>query len=547
MKNTFFGITFGALFLLFAGTAVAQPTILDKSSDQVKLFNAGQAFNGGDYVKALNLYKEVQANKPNDAAVAYHVGECQFALKDYDDALSSFEKAKGLAANAHPDLNLMLGKSYQVKGQTDKAIEVLKEFLASAPSDNKRKDGDCHLKQCENAKALKAKPVNVTVTNVGPTINSPYDDKRPSITADGQTMIFSSRRPEGKSSEIDKEGDSNYFEDIYLATWNAEKQNWGEGDLIKGSVNSPGHDAVCSISPDGKQMFIYQNDIETGTLGGDILVSKRSSSGKWGSPRNMGKIINTSYFEDGGILTADGKKFYIMSERGQDLPYNNQRGFGNSDIWVADKSGKSNWAKPNNLGNVINSEFDEGSPYPVGDGKTLYFCSNGPGSMGGYDIFKTTFENGSWSAPVNMGYPINTIGNETSFILAPDGKTAYIASDREGTLGERDIWAVDMTELMKPKAALPIPKSVLRGTVFDANGVPATAEISVYDESGAKVATVQSNASGNYEVQLDGGKNYETRIEIAGFKKIAEKFELKNGAEGGPAFELVKHFILYKE
>jgi len=543
MKN----ILLCAAVFFFSLQAFAQPSILDKSGDQVKLFNASQAYNGGDYVKALNLYKEVQANKPNDPVLAYHVGECYFAMEQYDEALESLEKAKGLSSTAHPDLNLMLGRTYQVKGMTDKAIEALNSYKSITTAESKLKEAEYYLSQCNNAKALMAKPLKVTVTNVGPTVNSPYDDKRPNLLPDGSMMIFSSRRPEGKTSQIDKEGDSKYFEDIYMAAWNAEKQSWNEAELIKGSVNTPGYDAVCSISPDGKQLFIYQNDPESGSSGGDIVVSKRSSSGKWGGPRNMGKIINTSYFEDGGVLAPDGSKFYLISERGQDLPYNNQKGYGRGDIWIADKVGKSDWAKPNNAGADINSEYDEGGVSFAPDGKTMYFCSNGPGSMGGYDVFKSTWDGSKWSKPVNMGYPVNTINNETSFHIAPDGKTAYIASDREGTLGDRDIWIVDISELVKPKEKMPIPKSVLRGTVFDGNGKAVVADVVIYDESGAKVGSATSSASGNYEVELDGARNYEARIELPGFKRVSEKFELKQGTEGGPAFELVKHYILYKE
>ncbi|TND09995.1 MAG: tpn50 [Bacteroidetes bacterium] len=547
MKNLSFRTAILAIVMLLPVFSGAQPNLLDKGGDQVKLFNASQAFNGGDYVKALNLYKEVQANTPNVGSLAYHVGECYYMMRQYDEALESLEKAKALDANSHVELNLMLGKTYQVKGQTDKAIEALNAFKAASTNDLKKKETDYHLSQCNNAKTLMAKGSNVTITNVGASVNSPYDDKRPSITADGKTMIFTSRRPEGKTSTVDKEGDSGYFDDIYLCTWNEEKQIWNDAELIKGSVNSAGHDASCSISPDGKLLYIYQNNAETGSSGGDIYVSKRGSAGKWGSPKNMGKKINTSYFEDNAVMMPDASKLFIMSERGQDLPWKGQKGFGRSDIWICDKVGKSDWNFPMNAGAEINSEYDEGGMSFSPDGKTLYFCSNGPGSMGGYDIFKSTFENGKWGAPVNMGYPINTIYNDKIFIVAPDGKTAYIDSDREGSIGDRDLWIADITDIMKPKAKLPIPKSVLKGTIFDGNGVAVVTEVAIYDESGAKVTSVQSSSSGNYEVQLDGGKTYEARLEMSGFKKISEKVELKQGPEGGPAFELVKHYILYKE
>jgi Tol biopolymer transport system component len=372
-------------------------------------------------------------------------------------------------------------------------------------------------------------------------VNSPYDDKRPSITADGKTMIFTSRRPEGRSDRVDNDGDSKYFEDIYECGWDSLKMTWADANLAKGSVNSEGHDAACSISPDGKQLFMYVNNPDD-ARGGEIYASKKSGSGKWGTPKNMGKGINTSYFEDGAVLSPDGNTLYFMSERGQDLPYKGQKGYGRSDIWMAKKDGKG-WGDAVNLGPTINTEYDEGGIFPAPDGKTLYFCSNGHNSMGGYDIFMTRFENGAWTTPVNMGYPINSISNERMFLLSKDGRSAYVDSDREGGLGERDIWIIDMTGMMPKKKEGPIT-SLLTGTVYNGDGKPMDATISVA-ENGAAVKEGKS-ASGNYQLELVGDKTYEITVSAPGYKTVKESVKLAADKDGA-TFELVKHFILYKE
>lgn len=529
------------LFLFIAGTASAQNAI-DKGADEVKLFNAGQAFNAGDYLKALNLYKEVQNTNPNDASIAFHVGECEFYLEEYEKAEDAFEKAKSLNASAHTDINFMLGRCYQRKGQIDEAMtEYTAAKSLNMANPTKSKEIDYFMNQCQTAKTMMANPKPVQITNLGAAVNSPYDDKRPSITADGATMIFTSRRPEGKSDRVDNEGDNKYYEDIYECPWDSAKMTWGEADLARGSVNSEGHDAACSISPDGKQLFMYVNDPEN-ARGGEIFSAKKSGSGKWGTPKNMGKGINTSYFEDGAVLSPDGNTLYFMSERGQDLPYKGQKGYGRSDIWMAKKDG-SKWGEAVNLGPTINTEYDEGGIYPAPDGKTLYFCSNGHNSMGGYDIFMTRWENNKWTTPVNMGFPINSISNERMFILSKDGKSAYVDSDRQGGLGERDIWIVDMTGMMAKKKEGPV-MSLITGTVYNGDGKAIDANISVA-ESGAEVKTATSTG-GNYQLELVGDKTYEITVSAAGYKTVKETVKLDADKEGG-TFETVKHFILYKE
>lgn len=531
-----------AVLILFATAPAFAQNVVDKGADELKLFNAAQAFNAGDYLKALNLYKEVQNTNPNDAAIAFHVGECQFYLEEYEKAQDAFEKAKSLNASAHPDINFMLGRCYQRKGKIDEAMaEYTAAKSLNMANATKSKEIDYYMNQCQTAKTMMANPKPVQITNLGAAVNSPYDDKRPSITADGATMIFTSRRPEGKSDRVDNDGDQKYFEDIYECPWDSAKMTWGEANLARGSVNSEGHDASCSISPDGKQLFMYVNNPED-ARGGEIYSSKKSGSGKWGTPKNMGKGINTSYFEDGAVLSPDGNTMYFMSERGQDLPYKGQKAYGRSDIWMVKKEGKD-WGDAVNLGPNVNTEHDEGGIFPAPDGKTLYFCSNGHNSMGGYDIFMTRFENNQWTVPVNMGFPINSISNERMFILSKDGKSAYVDSDREGGLGERDIWIVDMTGLMAKKKDGPIT-SLITGTVYNGDGKAIDADISV-TESGSPVKTAKS-AGGNYQLELVGDKTYEITVSAAGYKTVKETVTLAADKEGG-TFETVKHFILYKE
>jgi Tol biopolymer transport system component len=537
------------LFILicFSASSFAQKNVIEKSEEQVKMFNAQQKFYGGDYPGALAIYKDVLAEKPNDANVIGRIAECYFAMNNLTEAQENAEKAKGIDEKAYENTSLILGKIYHMDGKLDEALTEFNFFKNLVGEGKKAEESEIknYIAQVTTAKEMIAKPVDVKVENLGDNINSEYDDKAPMVSADGKTLIFTSRRP-GKTSALDKEGDGRYFEDIYVSHWDTIKKNWGDAELIPGSINTEGHDACTSISPDGKNIYIYKNDIEGESRGGDIYVSRLSSSGKWGAAKSMGKPINTTYFEGGGCIAPDGKTFYFISER--------PGGFGHADIYVLKKETRTEWGKPENIGGDVNTSEDEGGLFLAPDGKTLFFTSKGHNSMGGYDIFKTVNENGKWTKPVNLGYPINTVSNDLCFSLAIDAKTGYITSDRKAGLGERDVYKVDLSNYpvlekeMKAKAVNTGPTmAILRGDVFNAtDGKAMEAEIMIFDENGQKVgSTTSSIEGGEYFITLEANKSYQIKINMEGYKPIDEKVDIKAAKEG--ATTVVKHYLLYKK
>jgi Tol biopolymer transport system component len=537
----------GLYIVLFLSTSLlAQKNVIEKSEDQVKMFNAQQKYYAGDYMGALNIYKDLLAGKANDPVIIGHIAECYFAMNAFTDAQENAEKAKSIDEKAFEHTSLILGKIYHQNGKLDSALTEFNFFKALVGEGKKAEESEInkYITQVTTAKELIAKPVDVKVEDLGDNINSEFDDKSPMVSADGKTLIFTSRRP-GKTSALDKEGDGKYFEDIYVSHWDTLKKMWGDAELIPGSINTEGHDAGTSISPDGKNIYIYKNDIEGESRGGDIYVSKLSSSGKWGAAKSMGKPINTTYFEGGGCISPDGKSFYFISER--------PGGFGHSDIYVIKKETKTEWGKPENIGADINTSEDEGGLFLAPDGKSLFFTSKGHNSMGGYDIFKTVNENGKWTKPVNLGYPINTVSNDLCFSVGIDAKTGYFTSDRKGGLGERDIYKVDLTNYpvfekdMKVKVIDNGPKmAILKGDVFNAtDGKAMEAEIVIYDAAGQKVGSTLSSAEGGeYFITLEANKTYEVKINMEGYKPIDEKVDIKAAKEG--ATTVVKHYLLYK-
>ncbi len=520
--------------------------VFDKGSDAAKMILAEQKFYALDYVGALAIYKDVLVNKPTDANVIFHVAECHYELKQAKEAREYAEKAKSIDPKANVNNSLLLGKIYQQEDMKDEALAEYTAFKAGAGSKSiQESDVDMYILQVNTAKELMAAPIDVKVENMGDVINSEFEDKGPMVSADGKTLIFTSQRP-GKSSAVNPD-DGMYFEDIYISRWDTLKKMWGDAELIPGSLNTEGQDAATSISPDGKQIFLFKNDIEAESRGGDVYVSRLSSSGKWGAPKSMGKPINTTYAELGACISPDGKTLYFVSER--------QGGIGNADIWMVKRKTRTEWEKPVNLGEAVNTKEDDAGIFLAPDGKTLFFTSKGHNSMGGYDIFKTINEGGKWSTPVNMGYPINTIYNDFCFSLSVDAKTGYIASNRKGGLGGRDVYKVDLSNYavlekdMKKKTEADGPvMAILKGDIFDAGaGSGMEAEILVFDETGAEKvgSTTSSEGSGEYFLTLLAGKTYTVKIDVKGYKPVEEKVEIKAAKEG--ATSIVKHYLLYKK
>ncbi|MFY9310357.1 MAG: tetratricopeptide repeat protein [Bacteroidia bacterium] len=540
-------ITYLTVLVMFSVCTVSAQKAIQKSEEMIKMFNAEQRFYAGDYQGALNVYNDVLKTKPNDANVIYHIAECHFKLGQYPLALENVKKAKSIDPKGNDEISLLLGQLYHMEGNLDEALAEFTAYKALIGNNSKKlkeSDIELYLSQVNTAKTLMATSVNVKVENATDIINSEYDEKAPSITADGKTLIFTSRRP-GKSSALDIEGDKKYFEDIYIARWDSVKKGWGAAELLPGTINTEGHDACSSISPDGKEIFIYKNDIDGESRGGDIYTSKISSSGKWGAPKPLGKPVNTTYFEGGACIAPDGNTLYFVSER--------PGGYGHADIYMAKRKDRTTWDVPVNLGADVNTAEDEGGIFLAPDGKTLFFTSQGYNSMGGYDIFKTVNEGGKWSKPVNLGYPINTINNDMSLTLSADAQTGYFISDRKGGLGDLDIYKLDLVHYpvlekdMKYKTDSMPAMGILKGTVFNAtDGTALEAEVVIMDEAGAKVgSTMSSTGGGDYFITLSTGKVYEVKIELEGYKPISEKVEIK-ATKGMGSPTLVKHYLLYK-
>lgn len=497
-----------------------------------------------DYNGALRIYREIYQDNPSDAKLCYLMGKCHVDLQNMEQAISFLNKAKKLKPDVAKDLHFLLGEAYQYLGKLDSAIIEYTAYKSTLKGSALNNDPVVDLlSQSETAKSLMEHPVNVVIKNMGLDINSEFDDGMPSITADGKTLILTSRRPDTKGGGIDP-NTGQYYDDIYLATWNDDKAKWNVAEDVEGDLNTNGHDACLSISPDGSTIFVYRN-IPKITGSGDIFYSTKRPDGKWTKPKSLAKPLNSSFFESSACIAPDGSALYFVSER--------NGGYGNADIWRSKKLGKNEWEKPVNLGPVINTEDDELGVFLHPDGKTLFFTSKGHKGMGGYDVFMTQMKaDSSWTEPVNLGYPINSTKDDIYFVMTADGKKAYISSRKDGGNGGADIYEIDMSNYTFPMkiegqetATIENFLSILKGSVIESSAAQMLdAAIVIKDIASGKETKLTTDENGDYFITLKGDQEYEITVDKEGYKKYSEKITLPFDKE--KTYTLVKLIVLEK-
>jgi len=500
----------------------------------------------GDYKMAIDFYLKANQFNPNNAVLNYKIGVCYLKSVSQEKALDFLLKAEKLNPFVAPDIDYMKGRAYHYNLKFDEAIKSYKKYRNKlSPKDLPihRKKIEKRISECKVGIELIKNPVRAFIDNAGENINSSYPDYSPLITADGSMMIFTSRR-EGTTGDQRSPQDHQYFEDIYIS-YNTDGE-WSKAENMGKPLNTKDNDATVGLSPDGQKLFTYIGK----SNGGDILVSDLEGE-EWSKPTDkpMKKYINSDYHEAAASFSFDGKTMYFTS----DNPENN---FGQHDIFMTSwDEEKERWGPATNLGNTINTEYDEKGVFMHPDGRTIFFSSTGHDGMGGFDIFKTTMDDdGNWSKPENIGYPINTPGNDRFFVIDASGKKGFYASDKTGGYGEHDIYIITFLGPEKPMVqsndniliasiANPITETfveksvavetmrltILKGTILDAfTNKPVAAEIEIVDNEKNQVISVSksNSATGAYLVSLPSGKNYGIAVKSEGYLFHSENFNI---------------------
>jgi outer membrane protein OmpA-like peptidoglycan-associated protein len=392
-------------------------------------------------------------------------------------------------------------------GQFDKALTAVNQFLQNKTL-NERSIKAGRYRQSvfqfaiEYAKQHPSKNYVFEPKNLGDSINTEYGEYYPSITIDGKKLIFTRRI---KSDE-----------DFYECTLLNGK--WSKAVPLEGMVNTNLNEGAQNISQDGEWIIFTGCNYPEGQGSCDLYISYKTVKG-WLEPTNLGPNINTDFWESSPSLSPDKRDLYFSSDQ--------PGGYGGRDIWVAHRNENGKWSRPENLGPDINTNGNEGSAFMYADNQTLFFNSNGHPGYGQTDLFFTKKQaDSSWSTPVNLGYPVNTINDEGSLIVAPDGTTAYYASDPSDSRGALDLYSFQLREDIRP------PKTLwVKGKVYDSKtklGLPSSVELTDIN-SQRLVSKVQTDELGNYLTTLPIGNNYAFNVNRKGYLFYSENYDLTNG------------------
>jgi outer membrane protein OmpA-like peptidoglycan-associated protein len=459
----------------------------------------------GDFKGAITLLQGAVSKEPRFLDAWLSIGGLHGELKQYQQAIDAYEKAKAIDSSYFRDYNLPYSINLAGKGDFTKAIAAINDFL-SIPNlnDKSRMVGEYRKKSYQFAiNYAKQKPLGTyrfEPTNLGDSINSTNSEYYPSITIDGKELVFT-RRVNGIN------------EDFYGASKNGT--GWHAAHPLSGSINTQSNEGAQNISQDGQWLIFTGCNFPGGAGSCDLYISYLTPNG-WSEPESLGNRINTEAWESAPSLSPDKKELYFASNRGG--------GFGGSDIWLSRLLPNGRWSEPENLGPTINTAGEESCPFIHADNQTFYFTSNGHLGYGGDDLFVSRKQaDGKWSKPENLGYPINTIENEGSLIISADGKTAWYASDRSDSRGGLDLYTFELRSDIRPARTLWV-----HGKVFDkktGKGLPSAVELTDLSTQSV-LSKVQTDETGNYLVTLPVGKDYAFNVNRKGYLFYSENFSL---------------------
>ena len=436
---------------IFALPLFSQQKISKKATESYK--KAEQAFYLTDYDKAETLCRQALKQNADFVKVYLLLADVYIQKEDKSNAAATLQQLMARNIPVAPYVYLLGAKLEQESGQYGRMKPYLERYEAHPDSEDY--DGqafDLLKKSHEYAIRALQNPVDFILENLGAAINTDNDEYLPCLTADGKTMIFTRRLPDETAYM------SNYEqEDFFISFW--EDEQWTEAMPIGAPINTRYNEGAGTISANGR-ILIFTACAGVGKeygagrsgYGSCDLFAAVKDGDKWSVPQNLGQPINTAQWESMPSLSADGRSLYFI--RGDRTKPNS------GDIYVSHLH-DNRWGTPQKLPNNVNSQGREHSVFIHPNGHTLYFSSNGHPGMGGFDIFVTEKINDSlWSDPVNLGYPINTHGDENSIMVSGDGIYAYFAANHEDGYGKMDIYRFELPQQLRPEPITTFPQTI---------------------------------------------------------------------------------------
>ncbi len=419
---------------------------------------AREVLASGNMRKAIKHYTELLRVHENNTEYNAYIGYAYLNSRiDRTKAVEHLEKAaKSRTADAY--IHYDLGKAYMLCYRFDEAIESFKTFQSKVA---KEQEGDLpaqrQIEMCENAKMLMPLRSNVDIQNIG-ILNTEFPDFNPYVDETESTIVFSTKRD--KNSPAVEDVDGFKTSDIYISTFNGKE--WEKPKRLPNTVNTSYIEESVGFSADGTWLFIYA-DNPYGL--DDIFLSEKV---KKNFQKSEKLNINTEYKEQGAMMSPDGNWLFFSSDR--------PGGYGGFDIYYCKKLPNGDWSFPINAGNDINTQYDDSYPYLAPDGTTFFFASQGHNSIGGYDLFKSAWneDNQTFVTPDNLGFPINTPDDNKTISVSKSGRYGYISDFREKGAGDLDIYKVTFLDVPAPLYIVTAKMMIADSTVLTPQEIAAT-------------------------------------------------------------------------
>lgn len=476
----------------------AKPVVLSKEQVSSMKKEAADYYKAENYKTALNIYKTLQANAPDDAEFNYRLGVCYLNTNINKKAAAGYLVKAASSKDAPKDVNLYLGRALLILEELDDAADTYEKYkIDNHGKINSKVNLENQVEWCYHARDLKKTPIEVIFTNLGKMVNSPNNDFRPVCDITGEKIYFTSNRKGNTGAIVDGFGET--ISDGYFTV---KDTGYTKAKNLGPNINDLAYDEPLHVNVNGNRLLIYK---EGGSASSPLYTAELNG-------KSFDKVVPVQKFPAGKIegasMTSDGKVIYFAADL--------KGGKGGRDIWMTTINDKGEWSAPKNLGDGVNTKYDEINPWLFFDEQTLFFASEGHNSMGGFDIFMSSQPDAAmeWSKAVNLGYPLNNTDDNKYFSLTADGKTGFIASAADGGVGE-----LDLIKFVTVKPLIQQNRVVAKITFQKQDGTPARDALCliIKNDTGENIGLFPANSAtgailaflrpGNYKLKVKGVKS----------------------------------------